>query len=117
VKETAGNVQSVDSVKIHHHLITVASLDSSFAFKIERMKTIRDHYLSRQAHEAKEAREKGELRATSSIMSLGLIGKEGNGSDSESSSASSSSSSPSSSSPPPVAASEGGKGSKKEKSE
>lgn len=56
------------------------------------MKTVRDHYLARQAHEAKVAREKGEVRATSSVMRLGLIGKEGS-SDSDSSS--------SSSSPPP----------------
>ena len=48
------------------------------------MKTIKDHYLARQAHEARENRQKGEVRATSSIMRLGLIGKE-EGSDSESS--------------------------------
>lgn len=70
-----------------------ATYDPSLVTQIERVKTIRDHYVARQAHEAKVAREKGELRATSSIMRLGIIGKDGSNSDSESSSSSSSSSS------------------------
>lgn len=77
--------------------------------QIERMKTVRDHYIARQAHEAKVAREKGEVRATSSVMRLGLIGKEG-GSDSESSSAPSSS-------PPPDKGGDNKRGEKKEKSD
>lgn len=69
------------------------------SIQIERMKTVRDHYLARQAHEARKAREKGEVRATSSIMRLGIIGgKEGEDSDSSSSSSSKDSSA---SAPPP----------------
>ncbi len=41
--------------------------------EIARAKEIKDHWLQRQAKEAHAAREKGEVRATSSIMDLGLI--------------------------------------------
>lgn len=44
------------------------------------MKTIRDTFLARQAKEAHENREKGELRATSSVLRLGIIGQADEGS-------------------------------------
>ncbi|KAJ1024143.1 hypothetical protein NDA16_002982 [Ustilago loliicola] len=56
--------------------------------EIARAKEIKDHWLQRQAKEAHAAREKGEVRATSSIMDLGLINDKssgGNGDDSKSS--------------------------------
>jgi NADH dehydrogenase (ubiquinone) Fe-S protein 5 len=43
---------------------------------VARNKTIKEHYVARQHREAKEAREKGEERATSSIMRLGLVPRE-----------------------------------------
>ncbi|EST07346.1 hypothetical protein PSEUBRA_003166 [Kalmanozyma brasiliensis GHG001] len=45
--------------------------------EIARAKEIKDHWLQRQAKEAHAAREKGEVRATSSIMDLGLINDAG----------------------------------------
>ncbi|SPO30449.1 uncharacterized protein UTRI_06379 [Ustilago trichophora] len=60
--------------------------------EIARAKEIKDHWLQRQAKEAHAAREKGEVRATSSIMDLGLINEKNNDSPSSSSSSSSSSS-------------------------
>lgn len=54
------------------------------------MRTIKEHYLARQAHEAREARQKGELRATSSVLRLGIIGKEGESAGGDSGSSSSS---------------------------
>lgn len=41
--------------------------------EIARAKEIKDHWLHRQAKDAHAARENGEVRATSSIMDLGLI--------------------------------------------
>ncbi|PWN38726.1 hypothetical protein IE81DRAFT_281644, partial [Ceraceosorus guamensis] len=41
--------------------------------EMARAKTIREHWIQRQAHDAKKAREAGEVRATGSIMSLGLV--------------------------------------------
>ncbi|PWN52884.1 hypothetical protein IE53DRAFT_339792 [Violaceomyces palustris] len=41
--------------------------------EIARAKDIKEHWIQRQAREAHDAKEKGELRATSSIMNLGLI--------------------------------------------
>ncbi|PWY97913.1 hypothetical protein BCV70DRAFT_194495 [Testicularia cyperi] len=57
--------------------------------EIARAKEIKDHWLQRQAKESHAAREKGEVRATSSIMDLGLI----NNSDAKDSGSESSSSS------------------------
>lgn len=44
------------------------------------MKTIRDTFLARQAKEAHENRAKGEVRATSSVLRLGIIGQADQGS-------------------------------------
>ncbi|KDN53389.1 hypothetical protein K437DRAFT_265757 [Tilletiaria anomala UBC 951] len=44
--------------------------------EIARGKQLQEHYLARQAKEAKEARTEGELRATGGILSLGIIGRE-----------------------------------------
>ncbi|KAN0064865.1 hypothetical protein ACQY0O_001922 [Thecaphora frezii] len=44
--------------------------------EIARAKEIKDHWLHKQAKEAAHTREKGEVRATSSILDLGLINAE-----------------------------------------
>ncbi|KAJ1021480.1 hypothetical protein NDA13_005520 [Ustilago tritici] len=66
--------------------------------EIARAKEIKDHWLQRQAKEAHAAREKGEVRATCSILDLGLINDKSGGDDKSSSSSSSSRSSESDSS-------------------
>lgn len=47
--------------------------------EIARAKEIKDHWIQRQAKEAHAAREKGEVRATSSILDLGLINDQNEG--------------------------------------
>ena len=54
------------------------------------MKTIRDTFLARQAKEAHENRAKGALRATSSVLRLGIIGQADEGGKESSESGSSS---------------------------
>lgn len=55
-----------------------------------RAEKLRHHYIAQEHKKAKEAREKGELRATGGILSLGIIGadkdqqqQQGGGSPSE----------------------------------
>ncbi|TKY87519.1 hypothetical protein EX895_003533 [Sporisorium graminicola] len=57
--------------------------------EIARAKEIKDHWLHRQAKEAHAAREKGEVRATSSILDLGLINDKSSGKDDAAAAASS----------------------------
>ncbi|EPQ30482.1 uncharacterized protein PFL1_02008 [Pseudozyma flocculosa PF-1] len=47
--------------------------------EIARAKEIKDHWLQRQAKEAAQQREQGEVRATSSILDLGLISSDSDG--------------------------------------
>ncbi|CAO1629291.1 unnamed protein product [Sympodiomycopsis kandeliae] len=42
--------------------------------EMQRAEKLRQHYVAQEHKKAKEQREKGELRATGGILSLGLIG-------------------------------------------
>lgn len=45
--------------------------------QLARVEKLRQHYIAAERKKAKEQREKGELRATGGVLSLGLIQTEG----------------------------------------